>query len=252
MKSILLVSKIIIISVLASAVLIRLAYKISFESILIQSLESKTKEGKTVINKISWFSLPDKDVWMMNQSHHGMNTTGSDLGRLAIIVDKTMTPNNTMFLQIKPGPRVWSEDLITQHVPFKVSCFMCHSNGPRAIRADFKGMVQNSFIDQIKITILNLKIKFQGVIVENKLHALEDKALDVPFRYRTINENDSLLVKSCTRCHNDSSYFARGYLKRQNFLAIQFMVDNGFMPPAKNLLTAKEKQKVQKFTMGLD
>jgi hypothetical protein len=250
-KHILLVSKIGIIFILASAILIRLAYKINFDQIEIQSLESKTKTGDPVFNKISWFSFPDKDVWMMNQSHNGANADSSNWDRLAIIVDKTKTPKTAQFLQLKPGPLVWSEDLITQRVPFKVSCFLCHANGPRAIRADLHGQIQNTFMDKIKITLMNLKIKSHGRIVENEIHAIEDQTLHVPFRSRNKIDNDLLQVKACTKCHNDSGFFARGFLKRQNFLAIQFMVSNGFMPPPGFAVTEKEKHQIQRFTLGL-
>ncbi|MBC7465775.1 MAG: hypothetical protein H7256_07270 [Bdellovibrio sp.] len=250
-KSLLLVTKVLIIFVLASAVVVRLAYKLNFEAILIQSLESKTKEGDPVFNKISWFSFEDKDVWMMNQSHHGIaTTTGSDLDRLVIVVDKTTSPKNVRFMQLKPGALVWSEELINQRVPYKVSCFMCHSNGPRAIRPGYNGLVKNSFSEKMKIMLLNLKVKTQGQIVENEQHAIEDKDLAVPFRHRSKIENDSLLVKTCTRCHNETGLFARGFLKRQNFLAINFMVNSGFMPPPGFSVTAKEKLQIQRFTEG--
>lgn len=249
-KSILFVSKILIIFVLASAVVIRLAYKLNFEGILIQSLESKTKEGDPVFNKISWFSFADKDVWMMNQNHHGMAATGSELDRLAIVVDKTTSPKNVRFMQLKPGALVWSEDLINQRVPYKVSCFMCHANGPRAIRPDYGGLVQNTFVEKMKVMLLNLKIKTQGQIVENEQHAIEDKDLAVPFRHRSKIENDPLLVESCTHCHNENGLFARGFLKRQNFLAINFMVNSGFMPPPGFTVTDKEKTQIQRFTEG--
>lgn len=249
-KSFLLVTKIIIIFILVGAVLIRLAYKANFESIFIQSLESKTKEGDSVFNKISWFPGEEKDVWMMNQSHHGVTATGSELDRLAIIVDKTTTPKNVRFLQLKPGPLVWSEDLITQRVPYKVSCFMCHANGPRAIRPDYDGLVKNDFSEKMKIFLLNLKIKTQGQIVENGQHVEEDKTLDIPFRHRSKIENDPLLVKTCTHCHNETGFFARGFLKRQNFLAINFMVNSGFMPPPGFSVTEKEKLQIKRFTEG--
>ena len=249
-KSILLVTKIVIIFILASVVLIRLANKINFDSIFIQSLESKTNTGDPVFNKISWFSYSDKDVWMMNQSHHGADAKGENLDRLAIIVDKTTSPNNIRFLQLKPGNLVWSEDLIQQRIPNKVSCFLCHANGPRAIRADYKGVVNNTFLDKLKISYLNMKIKKYGKLVENSAHIIEDKSLKIPFRYPGKLDNDLLLVKSCKKCHNDSKD-GRGYLKRQNFLAIKFLIENKFMPPSGHSIPAIEQQKIQKFLTGL-
>jgi len=249
-KHLLLASKIVVFIFIASAILIRLAYKMNFENIKIQSQESKTIEGKPVFNTISWFSLKDKDVWMMNQSHHGATASDDELDRLAIVVDKTTSPNNVRFLQIKPGPLIWSEDLINQRVPYKVSCFLCHANGPRAIRPDYDGAVKNSFSEKVKIALLNLKIKTHGRLVENEQHAIEDVDLKIPFRHRSKIDNDPLLVKTCTHCHNDTGFLARGFLKRQNFLAIRFMVESGNMPPPGFSITAKEKLQIQRFTEG--
>lgn len=249
-KYLLLVSKILIISILAGALLVRLAYKLDFDSIQIQSLESKTQEGLPVFNRISWFSFADKDVWMMNQSHFGLKASESELDRLAIVVDKTTTPKNVRFMQLKPGPLVWSEDLLQQRVPYKVSCFMCHANGPRAIRPDYDGVVQNSTAEKLKIALMNLKIKTYGKMVENSSHTEEDPNLKTPFRYQQKLDNDTLQVKACTKCHNDSGFFARGFLKRQNFLAINFMLASGNMPPPGFAVTEKEKQQIQQFTDG--
>jgi len=57
-------------------------------------------------------------------------------------------------------------------------------------------------------------------------------------------------VKTCTHCHNDTGFLARGFLKRQNFLAIRFMVESGNMPPPGFYITAKEKLQIQRFTEG--
>ncbi len=101
-------------------------------SILFQSLESKAIDGSADFNRIRWFQLADQDVWMMNQSHHGISAEKEKWDRLAIVVDKTTTPPTAKFYQLKSGPLVWSEDIIQQRVPYKVSCFICHANGASA------------------------------------------------------------------------------------------------------------------------
>ena len=121
--------------------------------VLFQSLESKTVTGEAVYNKIKWFSDSDKDIWMMSQSHNGPQFPEEKWDRLAIIVDKKY--KTAQFLQLKPGPLQWTEDLVSQQVPYRVSCFMCHANGPRAIRP-----TGSSLFAEAKILLWNFKIKF--------------------------------------------------------------------------------------------
>jgi hypothetical protein len=106
----------------------------STATILIESEESKTKELTSVFNQIKWTTTPKRDIWMMNQSHYGTHASNARWERLAIVVDKTKSPPTARFYQLDPGPLVWSDDLPNHRSPFRVSCFNCHSNGPRAIR----------------------------------------------------------------------------------------------------------------------
>ncbi|MCB9027127.1 MAG: hypothetical protein H6625_12460 [Bdellovibrionaceae bacterium] len=48
------------------------------QAIFIESEESKTISGNPVFNKIKWISKKDKDIWMMNQSHHGAFANDSE------------------------------------------------------------------------------------------------------------------------------------------------------------------------------
>lgn len=217
------------------------------DSLLIQSLESKTLFEEPVINEIKWFSFKDKDVWMMNQSHFGVNATADQKDRLAIVIDKTRPLKTAYFMQLIPGPLIWLEQLYAQKIKNKVSCFMCHANGLRAIRPDLNGLIKTTFLQKLKLNYLNFKIKSYGIIAENNLHKIEDLSLSNPFRYRTKFENKSLTLQACTRCHDGEK---RSQLTRQNAIAIQFLVKNNFMPPDKNGLSKNEIKLIQNFTDG--
>ena len=96
--------------------------------LLFESLESKTENFAPVYNEIRWISEGGKDIWMMNQSHDGPLSQAPD--RLAIVVDKRARA--AKFFQLTQGPLHWEKS--PQPIDYKVSCFMCHSNGLRAIR----------------------------------------------------------------------------------------------------------------------
>jgi len=209
------------------------------EPIVIQSLESKNPNGGPVYNKIKFFPGFDKDIWMMNQSHQGLGAESQQWDRLAIIVDKTGKQKSAKFLQLPPGELKWSEDLLKQNINFKISCFMCHSNGPRAIRT------------QTKIFFWNLRIKTYGRILEDKEQATLDQSLKIPFRHRTAIDNEELNVKSCTKCHSEGGLFRRGFLTRQNMMTIKFMIENEIMPPKGFSLSGEDKNQIKNFILGL-
>lgn len=217
------------------------------ESVLFQSLESKTLFEEPVFNEIKWFSFKDKDVWMMNQSHFGKQAGEEQKDRLAIVIDKANTTKTAYFMQLKPGPLQWTEDLYQQRIAFKVSCFMCHANGLRAIRADWNGIIKSNLNDQFRINYLNFKIRSYGQITENKIHEEEDRNVKTPFRYRTHFENEVLNLKTCIKCHDGEK---RSRLTRQNAIAIQFLIRNNFMPPNQQRLDSAEISQIQKFTDG--
>lgn len=217
------------------------------EPLLIQSLESKTLFEEPVFNEIKWFFYKDKDVWMMNQSHFGIEASSEKKDRLAIVIDKTKSPKTAYFMQLPPGPLVWSDDLYSQKIKNKVSCFMCHANGLRVLRPNMNGLIPVRFTDQIKVNYFNYKIKSYGLIIENKLHVSEDIGLKNPFRYRADFENETLKLEACLQCHNGQK---RSMLTRQNAIAIQFLVKNNFMPPNQIQLSAAEIKKIQNFTDG--
>ncbi len=217
--------------------------------IFIESEESKTMSGNAVFNKIKWIRLEGKDVWMMNQSHHGPSLKKEAWDRLAIVVDKTITPKSVKFYQLEPGPLEWNGN--QKKKPFKVACFMCHSNGPRAIRPNYSSTFSPTGLkDRLKIYMWNLRIKSYGMVSEHSSHTKLDKKLIPPFRWRGQYENEILKVKTCMRCHKESGFMARGTLKRQNVPTIKFMVERGHMPPLGFSLSQNEKKELERFLKG--
>ena len=221
----------------------------SGQEILIESLESKTTLGHPVFNKITWFQFPDKDVWMMNQSHHQLATEEKDWDRLAIVVDKTKSPKVAYFYQLESGSLNWSEKLPQKS--FRASCFTCHNNGPRAIRPNFDSSLASiSWKDQLRILAWNLRVKFYGRILADSGLDEADKGLKIPFRHRGNYENEDLKVATCVKCHQESGWIARGTLKRQQLQTIKFMVDSGQMPPPGFSLSSAEKNELGTFLRG--
>ena len=220
------------------------------QEILIESSESRTSSNEAVYNKIKWYSFKNKDVWMMNQSHYGINAQNKDWERLAIVIDKTASPKTAKFYQLDPGYLEWKEGLDKR--PYRVSCYMCHSNGLRVIRPNFASSLGKvNFWDKAKIAYWNLRIKLYGRVVPHPDHKKEDKNIEVPFRWRGKLENETLQVKSCAICHKDSGILARGSLKRQHIPTIKYMLREGHMPPFGFSISKSDKKQINKFIGGL-
>lgn len=215
------------------------------DPILIQSLESHTISGGPVFNRIAYFPGPHEDVWMMQQSHHGPEGPFDRWDRLAIVVTQGESPRTARFYQLAPGPL---NGLVSgKPAPYRAACFMCHSNGPRAIRPDLSSVQASLGIRQrINVFLWNLRIKtyFRTLSIADN----EDvrHAESTPFRYPGPVENRELSPPTCVLCHNESSW-GRGQLTRQNFMAISFMLENGFMPPPGFALDRDEKMKILRF-----
>lgn len=219
------------------------------QEVLIESEESKTVAGGPVFNKIKWFQFKNKDVWMMNQSHHGKDAKIQEWDRLAIVIDKTTTPKVAKFYQLSPGPLKWGPN--QQSKPFKVSCYMCHSNGPRIIRPNYNSLLnQTSLLESLKISYWNFRIKLYGKVIPHSSHKQEDVGLKIPFRWRSKYENEVLQIKTCMHCHKEKGFLARGTLKRQQMPTIKFMLERGYMPPLGFSLTSEEKKQIQQFLKG--
>jgi len=211
-------------------------------------MESKTIYGKPVYNKIKFIRSYGRDIWMMNQGHEGLKAKKWD--RLAIIVEWKKGKIEARFLQLPSGPLEWSENLLQQKIENRVSCFMCHSNGPRVIRFEHSKTTPLSIREKVKIVLWNLRIKSYGRINEASLHTRSDETLEVPFRLRGKKDNEILIVGACIKCHSNEGFLSRGNLTRQNSLTIDFMVKNKFMPPAGFMISDHEKKQIKDFVEG--
>lgn len=225
--------------------------------ILIESAESRTREDGPVYNRIRWFSSRTRDVWMMQQSHSGVHAAPGQWDRLAIVVDKTATPMTARFVQIEPGSLEWPEKGMAafgmRRVPNRASCFLCHANGPRAIRPNLDSeAVPVSAGDRFRVAAWNFRIKTYGRIVADAEHEREDPGLKVPFRVGGKLENEHLAVKTCQKCHHSApgGWFSREPLTRQHATTIQFMVSGGHMPPPGFGLSEEEKARLEAFVAG--
>lgn len=204
--------------------------------ILIESEESKTVKLKPVFNRILFEPGLKKDTWVMQQSHSGSQAPEHEWDRIAIVVDKEKA--EAEFFQLIPGD-LKSPDL-TKKLPLRASCFMCHSNGPRAIRPNVESLeAKLSLWNRARLLAWNLRVKSYG-----KLNAANKEP---SFHLQEKGLNVRLEVKACTKCHKDEGLFSRGALTREQFTAIRFMLDNGHMPPPGFSLTAKEKREINKF-----
>jgi hypothetical protein len=221
----------------------------SDQEVPIESQESKTVDDGPVFNKIRWFRFQEKDVWMMNQSHHGFSAENKSWDRLAIVIDKTKAPKTARFYQFEAGPLEWREDLPQK--PFRVACFMCHNNGPRAIRPNYDSLsAPIELADKVKISYWNLRIKLYGRIVVHPAHEVLDETQMPPFRVRSSYENEPLSISTCTNCHKESGFLARGLLRRQQLSTIKFMIEAGQMPPLGFWLSNNEKRELEMFLQG--
>lgn len=224
------------------------------QEVFLESRESKTVNGRPVFNKIKWFQFKDKDVWMMNQSHHGLDNSASpetakSWDRLAIVVDKTHYPKRARFYQLEPGALEWQEDLAEK--PFRVSCFLCHNNGPRNIRPDYDSPSNPTTLeDRFKIAYWNFRMNSYGRVVADSIHNQRDQTTTPPFRFRGAYENEHLNIAACVKCHKDSGFRARGFLTRQQVSTIKFMVESQQMPPLGSWLSNQEKQELEVFLQG--
>ncbi len=222
-----------------------LVYKTDSKEILIESLESKTVQALPVYNKIKYIKDGERDIWMMNQSHSGRTDDRSKWERLAIVVEG----HEVSFYQIESGLLEWSEDLKKRQVPYRVSCFMCHTNGPRTIRPT-EGDVALSWSERVKLLFWNTKIKLYGRLHESAEMKEADLKRETPFRHHGPLDDEPLNIQPCMKCHKENGFFARGVLTRQNRGTIQFMVQNKIMPPPGFSMTAQEEKNLNHFLRG--
>lgn len=225
-------------------------YVFNEREVFIESAESKNERFESVFNKIKFIQRTDRDIWMMNQSHYGRNASTGQWERLAIVVDKSKAPYQASFYQMTSGELEWSDALLEKRTPYRANCFTCHNNGPRAIRPEASSYKKLSMSEKMILLLWNLKIKTYGRIHYNPIHDEEDKVNKVVFRKRGIEHNDVLKVKTCMKCHTDSGLFSRGSLVRQQRGTIEYLVENGQMPPKGFLLNQKEQAELRDFVRG--
>ncbi len=218
--------------------------------VTIESVESQNLAGDPVFNRIQLVTDGDKDIWMMRQSHDGPRLPAHGWDSLAIVVDKSKSPKEATFYQL--APHDGGKPDFAKLAPMRAACFMCHSNGPRAIRPRLDSeLAPLGAQERTQVALWNLKIKLYGRIVESKEQSAAVAAGGSPFKLEGEHENAVLTAKTCAKCHNEGGFLARGQLKRQQFMAIKFMVDSGQMPPPGFSIDAKERQEIENFVEGL-
>ena len=212
--------------------------------VVFESLQSKTTSGKAVFNSVSVQWGWKKDVWLMEQSHSGVKAEKSNWDKIAIVVDKVPEVKTAEFFQLQPGANHIS--LALKSVGLKATCFSCHSNGPRAIRPNYNSAaLPVSWWDQWRIFVWNARIKTYGVT-----RGFASNASFKPFKWDHPYANTQLQLKSCTGCHNGGDGpLERAPLTRQNFASIQFLVDQGQMPPPGHSLSEEDKEAIKNWKL---
>ncbi len=207
-------------------------------TVLFESLESKNEHGAPIINQITMYTGGEKDVWIMKQNQSGRHLAPDLWDKLAIVVDKTKRPHTATFYQLANMQSF-------EPVPYKVRCFICHSNGPRVIRPNMQSKeFPIKFADYIQTFKWNLKIKSYGRVI-TKSYSEKD-----PIKFEGAKANEPLKVGLCILCHKDSGLGARGTLTRQNLLPIDFLTKSGHMPPFGLPLTRKTSEELRNFIQG--
>ena len=157
------------------------------QPVLMESLESKTKSGAVVYNKIFLEEKENKHVWFMKQSHNGPHSREWD--EIKIMVNFEGNSKKVTYHQIKDG----------KEVEYKASCLRCHSNGPRLIRANLNSKNAPLAIgDRMRIFRWNLLIKSYGEVETVSNNPFERK---VPLIKNKEHQKVKLKISSCINCH---------------------------------------------------
>lgn len=211
---------------------------LSKPQVLIESIESKTEKNEPIFNKISFVEGKNKDTWLMKQSHKGVHAKTADWEELKIEVDKTKMPHVARFYQLKNN----------KEIEYRVACYLCHANGPRAIRANLNSKnIEYDLKDLYTINYWNLKIKMYGKVKTAEETSLESKKRKTPLKFEGAYMNEMLNVKTCNYCHGTESFWGRAPLKRQHFMAIKHLVKTKAMPPWPFQLSAEEEKEINDF-----
>lgn len=204
--------------------------------ILIESTESQTADLDKVYNKINFQVSGKVDSWRMKQSHDGVHAKEWD--ELEIKIDKSHSPYQVSYHQYKDG----------KEAEYRASCYLCHANGPRLIRANYQSVsAPLGLRERVMIAAMNLRIKTYGrmnTVLSGNLKR------SVPLKYDGEMENTSLTVKTCVLCHNSNTPWGRGEIKRQHVNTVNHLVKKGQMPPWPFKLSDEEKLKLDIYFRG--
>lgn len=195
----------------------------SGDTVEFRSLESVTETGGPVYNRIRFIPGWKQDIWLMQQSHHGVDLALADWDRLEIVVDKTVSPFRASFYQLANGPLVAESPV--RAIPLKARCYACHADGPRAVRPAWGARV--GWVSRMQVGLWNLRIGWYGRVLGKPGVEFVDGG--VPFASRLGVLKRPLGLKSCVRCHSDHG--PRHELKIEHAGSARFMVEHGFMPP---------------------
>lgn len=192
-------------------------------AIVFESLESKTQGDLPVYNRVKFVPGESQDLWLMQQSHHGLDSIYTEWDLLAIVVNKTKEPLEASFYQLKPGQLDFDP---RNNAPLKARCFACHANGPRALRPKLDSQLAVSLSDRIRIQLWNLRIKTYGKVVGQPGQLVPE---GVPFRATQVALQTPLKLKSCEPCHTDHGI--RNVLRYEHITTVKFLIRNDSMPP---------------------
>ncbi len=207
-----------------------------------ESRESLTKEGGPVINRIRMEKQGVNDIWIMQQSHSGAGLPHPAWDKLAIVVNQEQ--KTARFYQLAPGALSWSGR--EKELPFKVACYLCHANGPRAIRPNFASSTHPLGLkERLIIKAWNRRIRSYGALLPHE----ETKAPEKKFAARHAYLNEPLRLKACVKCHSEKA--GRSDLRRQHFMPIRFLVENKLMPPSGASLSETERKELETFLGAL-
>lgn len=216
-------------------------FSVSEEAITFESIESKTIDDGAVFNQVSFETHGDEDIWKMKQSHGGPHLELKNWDELRIRVNKKKRPFQVSYHQLKDG----------KEIEYKVSCYFCHSNGPRIIRPELKSKEAPLALKQrVQIELWNLRMKTYGKVeIKKESYFMAGKERITPLKYFGKNDVEALKLPSCTICHQDT-FWGRGFLTRQQALPIVHLVKTGNMPPWPFKISPEDKEKLDNYLKG--
>lgn len=188
------------------------------QTITFESSESKNVNEVPVINTVGYKRENGVSTWSMQQNHHD----GKDVDDLKIIVQSKGAHKEASFYQFKDN----------MNSEYRVSCFTCHANGPRAIRYNANSKVAKvNVLEEVVIAYWNLKIKHQGTVNTKQNTQIEQRARVVPLKFEGRLDTKAFKLESCSLCHGAGSIMGRAELQYQQLGTIKHLVETEQMPP---------------------